>query len=77
MCRPLIVVGGSCDQYQENMGGFQEYPQVLKFLHSLSNTPYTYAYALTHRYTSCPIVREYRGKTKHYAYTNLKRLLIN
>ena len=28
ICRPLIVVGGSCDQDQENMGGFQEYPQV-------------------------------------------------
>ncbi|KAK7109673.1 hypothetical protein V1264_013673 [Littorina saxatilis] len=27
-CWPLIVVGGSCDQDQENMGGFQEYPQV-------------------------------------------------
>ncbi|KAL8622388.1 hypothetical protein ACOMHN_041716 [Nucella lapillus] len=27
-CWPLIVIGGSCDQDQENMGGFQEYPQV-------------------------------------------------
>lgn len=27
-CWPLIVVGGSCDQDQEAMGGFQEYPQV-------------------------------------------------
>ncbi|KAK7508561.1 hypothetical protein BaRGS_00000127 [Batillaria attramentaria] len=27
-CWPLIVVGGSCDQDQESMGGFQECPQV-------------------------------------------------
>ncbi|XP_005089635.1 2-hydroxyacyl-CoA lyase 1 isoform X2 [Aplysia californica] len=27
-CWPLIVVGGSCDQDQEAMGGFQEYSQV-------------------------------------------------
>ena len=29
LCRPLIVVGGSCDADQEAMGGFQEYPQVI------------------------------------------------
>ncbi|XP_067650519.1 2-hydroxyacyl-CoA lyase 1-like [Haliotis asinina] len=27
-CWPLIVIGGSCDQNHEAMGGFQEFPQV-------------------------------------------------
>ncbi|XP_059171607.1 2-hydroxyacyl-CoA lyase 1-like [Physella acuta] len=48
-CWPLIVVGGSCDTYQESMGGFQEYPQVQTASHftkfsarpsSLNQIPY-------------------------------------
>ena len=35
ICRPLIVVGGSCDTDQENMGGFQEFPQVGASPHGL------------------------------------------
>lgn len=28
LCRPLIVIGGSCAQDHEGIGGFQEWPQV-------------------------------------------------
>lgn len=28
-CWPMLVVGGSSDQDQQDMGGFQEFPQVL------------------------------------------------
>lgn len=27
-CRPLIVIGGSCAEDHEGIGGFQEWPQV-------------------------------------------------
>ena len=28
--RPMIVIGGSCDRDHEGLGGFQEFPQVIK-----------------------------------------------
>lgn len=32
-CRPLVVIGGSSDRNQEQMGAFQELPQVFKKSH--------------------------------------------